>query len=90
MIKVDKAIQTALSHLVEIFGKEATANSVLLEEVDLNNLTKCWEVTFSFPARSKNNMTALQEFSGIPAREYKIVKIDSESGEFKGAKSRMF
>ena len=93
MLDVKEAVPKAVTLFNELFTKDKFIN-LTLEEVDLSEDDHYWLVTFSF-LRSKSTQTLsrnvlasslVQESTHI--RDYKTIKIDSETGKFISVKIR--
>jgi hypothetical protein len=78
MINVQEAIKKASSYLTTFYP---SVTNVRLEEVEITLDEKFWNITFSFDDASKSVMPFT-----ISNREYKIIKINTDSGEFKSMK----
>ena len=85
---VKEAVKSAITCIRELFESEKPSN-IGLEEVNFNENEKVWEVTIGF-SRSwdypRGIIAGLQE--PLPKRQYKVVKIDSNTGEVKSIKIR--
>lgn len=81
-IEVKKAVQLAKAQLSDIM--EVPATEVLLEEVELSDDGRFWLVTLSYPSPAPNPITV---FSGR-SREYRIVKLLADTGQFESIKIR--
>ena len=83
---VKLAVQTAKEHVAEIFADEPIEN-VGLEEVEFDELNKVWAVTIGFTrfwGRPRDNI-----FRALgTARDFKIVRIEDESGRVQSVKHR--
>jgi hypothetical protein len=79
-MNVKEAVKKAIEHVSDIFEPEQPQN-IGLEEVVFNEDENAWEVTvgFSRPWDHPKSVIATQSLN--PARQYKVVKIDNESGE---------
>jgi hypothetical protein len=78
------AVQQATSYFRDLFP---TAQDLRLEEVELSTDGKFWLVTFSF---AKPELNVFGAFVSNPARDYKVVKIEAETGIPQGVKMRLF
>ena len=86
---VREAAHAAKEYLIDLFDGEGITH-VGLEEVDFDEVTNEWKITigFSRPWDHKNVLTqALGE--GRPARSYKVVRINDESGAVISVKDRV-
>lgn len=88
-MNVKDAVKKAIDYIADIFESEHPEN-IGLEEVVLNENDNTWEVTVGFSRpwdHQKGGLLASMQ-SLNPQRQYKIVKIDNESGEVKSIKIR--
>ena len=88
VLDVKQAVQTAREHIADIFADESIRN-VGLEEVELNESDRVWEITigFSRPWSSPGGvMRALG--GGDAARTFKTVRIEDESGRVESVRHR--
>lgn len=80
MIDVKEAVRLANEHLVHLLGEDAVS-SVRLEEVELMRKEEMavsyWLITLSYLSNLSPSL-----ISGLAQRQYKIFKIDAETGEF--------
>jgi hypothetical protein len=83
MIDVKQAAQSASNFVTGLYS-DRTISDVRLEEVELSEDGRYWLITLSFPppASSVNSML------GIGRRDYKIFKVDRDSGEVLSMKIR--
>ena len=88
-MNVKDAVKKAIEYIADIFKSE-NPESIGLEEVILNEHENIWEVTIGFSRPwdypIMGLVTGLQ--AQRPKRQYKIVRIDNESGEVKSIKIR--
>ena len=88
-MNVKEAVKKAIEYVADVFESEHLQN-VGLEEVVLNDAEDAWEVTIGFSRPwdyPKGGLVAgLQPQN--PKRQYKIVRIDNESGNVKSIKIR--
>lgn len=87
-MNVKEAVKKAIAHVAEVFEDEKPTN-IGLEEVTLNEQEKVWEVTIGFSRPwdyPSGLVTTLQPQN--PKRQYKVVEIDNQTGEFKSIKIR--
>ncbi len=82
-IEVKKAVQVAKDYLSDIMPVPAT--EVLLEEVELSDDGRFWLITLSYPTPAPSPILML---SGRGNREYRVVKLLSETGQFESIKIR--
>lgn len=78
------AVQKALLYFQELFP---AAEDVRLEEVELSPDAQCWLITYSF---AKPELTIFGTRMTNPQRDYKVVKLDAQTGEPQGIKIRLF
>ncbi len=86
---VKEAAWTAKDYVLGLFAGEQVMN-VGLEEAEFDTLSDTWKITigFSRPWDQKNVLsTALGE--GRPARTYKVMRINNESGKVESLKDRL-
>jgi hypothetical protein len=84
MITVKEAVKIACEFLIEVLEDEQV-KEIRLEEVELAEDGRFWEVTLSFVARA----TPLAEELGIfCGREYKVVTVWAEDGNVRSMKIR--
>jgi hypothetical protein len=91
MIPVKDAVRTAASTLREVGEElgEPVGGDLRLEEVELTDDDKFWLVTFSFQLPEVHASAApLSNVFTIPRKRFKQVKLDAETGRFKGLKDR--
>ena len=84
-IDVKEAVRRATEYAVSLYAPEQLQD-LRLEEVELGD-DGFWYVTLGFlrqPASSLNPLLQMSRFQ----REYKVVKIDAQSGEVKALKMR--
>ncbi len=79
MIDVSSAISTARLYLESVFGPEGYRN-IRLEEAVLSDDDRFWQITFGFD-RSQLGGT-------IWKKDYKVVKIDAQTGQARGVQIR--
>jgi hypothetical protein len=85
MLTVTEAANAASSHLKKLFP---SAEKMLLEEVELSDDDQYWLITLSFFDPSyEATMAPIQNILGNP-RLYRIVKLNSASGEVRSVKIR--
>lgn len=76
MIDVKEAAKTASEYLTGLYSL-ASWDDVRLEEVELTEDEKYWLITLSYSDKKL-----------IPRREYKVFKIDAETGKVQAMKIR--
>ncbi|MCA1630377.1 MAG: hypothetical protein LC785_04065 [Acidobacteria bacterium] len=84
MIDVKQAAQLASDFIVGLYSDQ-TISDVRLEEIELSEDERHWLITLSFPSPVTSNVL------GLPVagrRQYKILKVDRESGEVLSMKIR--
>jgi len=91
MIEPKQAVQFALQNLFELLGTRELANDVegiQLEELELTDDSKDWDVTLSCPVKKPQNDDAATElppslarFIGTPRRKWMTLRIDSKDGK---------
>ena len=87
-MNVKDAVHKAIEYIADIFESEHLEN-IGLEEVCLNENDNIWEVTVGFSRSWDHPRSALLSVQSLnPKRQYKIVRIDNESGEVKSIKIR--
>lgn len=79
-MNVKEAVKKAIEYVSDIFEPEQPQN-IGLEEVVLNEDENAWEVTVGFSRPWDHPKSVLATQSLNPTRQYKVVKIDNESGE---------
>ena len=88
-MKVKDAVAQAKSYVADLFDEERLTN-IGLEEIELDAGVQQWIVTigFSRPWDQPRNSFAALATSPLPRRAYKVVRINSESGEVISVKNR--
>jgi hypothetical protein len=83
MLDVKQATKLATAYLINLYDQQlSTSDAVRLEEVELTEDGKYWLITLSFnPA----NPAAI---IFPPRREYKVFRINAETGELQSMKIR--
>ena len=86
---VKEAARTAKGYLVDLFADEEVKN-VGLEEIEFDPCSRMWKITigFSRPWDQKNVLGAAFG-EGRPARSYKVMRINNESGDVESLKDRL-
>lgn len=82
------AVKLAIEQVIDLFGRQDVLN-VALEEVDFNEDKDEWLVTVGFNRpwdMPKHQMLA--DLGAQSSRQYKVVRIDSDSGGVKAIKNR--
>lgn len=88
-MNVKEAVKIAIEYVADLFSSEKPEN-IGLEEVILNENDNSWEVTVGF-SRPWDHPKAgiIQTIQSLnPKRQFKVVKVDNESGEVKSIKMR--
>lgn len=83
MIDVKQAAQSASTFINGLYSGEMVSD-VRLEEVELSEDGKFWMITLSFPLPSSLGIVYL----GGGGRQYKLFKIDADTGEVLSMKIR--
>lgn len=90
-MNVKNAVNTAMEYVADIFRSENPKN-IGLEEVMFNERKKIWEVTVGFSRpwdyEISGPFLGFQQKQEHPKRQYKIVRIDDESGKIISIKIR--
>ena len=84
MLDVKQATLSATNHLVDLYPQMAR-DSIQLEEVELSDDEKYWFITLSYPLPSQISILNLP-----PKKEYKVFKIDSQTGQARSMRIRKF
>ncbi len=92
MIDVKEAIASA-KHAVSSFYEAENLVDLRLEEVELSDDERIWQITLGFYVLNINptqSPLAIAIVGGSKkyVREYKVFRIDAESGEFRSMKIR--
>jgi hypothetical protein len=91
MVDVKQAVAKAMDYLKDMY-KIDEFRDVLLEEVDLSEDNKFWNVTIGFTrvqeSTSGGPMATLIGESGEFKREYKVFRIDADNGDLRSMRSR--
>ncbi len=86
-----EAARTAKEHVADLYaGEEIT--DIGLEEVEFNDHSNDWVITIGFSRpwdRKINNLAATLERKQVPARSYKVVRIDDDDGRVTSLKDRL-
>jgi len=59
-----------------------------LEEVELSDDQQFWLITFSYPSDPAGMVSAIDMLAGRVPRAYKVVKLQSDTGDFVSVKIR--
>ncbi len=91
MVDVKEAVGKAMDYLKDMY-KIDQFKDVLLEEVDLSEDNKFWNVTIGFTRRQETTsggpMATLIGQSTEFKREFKVFQIDSENGALRSMRTR--
>lgn len=85
MLEVKEAVKVATDYIQALFA-ERQIPELRLEEVELSEDKKHWEVTLSFVVREPTAYLSLGD--AARSREYKVFKVDAESGQVQSMKIR--
>ena len=86
-MNVKDAVKTAIEYITDIFATEHPEN-IGLEEVFLNEPQGVWEVTVGFSRPWDHQKGGLLATVQALTRQYKIVRIDNQTGEVKSIRIR--
>jgi hypothetical protein len=91
MVDVKQAVSKAKGYLEDMYQIDQFKD-VLVEEVDLSEDNKYWNVTIGFTRRQESTsggpMATLIGQSAEFKREFKVFQIDAESGDLRSMRSR--
>ncbi|UCF99466.1 MAG: hypothetical protein JSV89_07980 [Spirochaetaceae bacterium] len=91
MVNVKAAVSKAMGYLKDMYQIEQFKD-VLLEEVDISEDNKYWNVTIGFTRRQESTsggpMATLIGQSTEFKREFKVFQIDAETGDLRSMRSR--
>ena len=91
MVDVKQAVARAMDYLRDMYQIDKFKD-VLLEEVDLSEDNKFWNVTIGFTrgqeTTSGGPMAVLVGQSSEFKREYKVFQIDAKTGDLRSMRSR--
>lgn len=88
MIDVKQAVQLAANYVKEMYEPQQLED-IRLEETEKTDDGSYWFITMSFERSTKRRRGKLHEFANQPPiRDYKILKINAESGEVQSMKIR--
>ena len=91
MVDVKQAVSKAMDYLRDMYQIDQFKD-VMLEEVDLSEDNKYWNVTIGFTRRQESTsggpMATLIGQSTEFKREYRVFQIDAESGDLRSMRSR--
>jgi len=87
MIDVKQATEIARSQLIELLGKQEIADekNITLEEFELTNNGKHWNITLGYPVRETRPLPKLSRELALlmhePRRKFKTFTIDTKEGK---------
>jgi hypothetical protein len=91
VVNVKQAVARAMDYLKDMYQIDQFKD-VMLEEVDLSEDNKYWNVTVGFTRRQETTsggpMATLIGQSEEFKREYRVFQIDAESGDLRSMRSR--
>jgi hypothetical protein len=92
-INVVEAVTAANGYLQDVKDMmKIQFESLRLEEVELSEDQREWLITLGFDipikSNSMNSLTSMMGTNSVYQREYKLFKVDSETGEVKSMKIR--
>ncbi|GEM83266.1 MAG: hypothetical protein N2Z75_01680 [Meiothermus sp.] len=85
MLEVKEAVKIATEYIQTLFS-ERQIPELRLEEVELSPDNQFWEVTLSFVVREPTAYLSLGD--AARTREYKIFRINAETGQVQSMKIR--
>jgi hypothetical protein len=85
MLEVKEAVKIATEYIQTLF-QERQIPELRLEEVELSPDNQFWEVTLSFVVREPTAYLSLGD--AARTREYKIFRINAETGQVQSMKIR--
>ena len=85
MLEVKEAVKIATDYIQSLFS-EKQIPELRLEEVELSTDQKFWEVTLSFVVREPTAYLSLGDAAG--SREYKVFRVNAETGQVQSMKIR--
>ncbi|KIN79135.1 hypothetical protein [Sulfitobacter mediterraneus] len=81
-LSAKQAVEAAFEHFNELYGSQKLRN-LLLEGIRYDELLNSWDVTIGFDiGREKIGQLNLLEKNWEPVREFRIVKLRADNGEF--------
>jgi hypothetical protein len=84
MVDIKQAAQAASNFIIGLYSDQ-TISDMRLEEVELSEDERYWLITLSFSSPVTSNVLG---FPVVGRRQYKILKVDRESGEVLSMKIR--
>lgn len=91
MITIKQSVENSISFLKDMYPESNSFQDILLEEAEFSDDKKFWFITIGFDRLKKNEKSALLRTIEITPsfhREYKIFKVDANSGEVISMKIR--
>lgn len=85
MLEVKEAVKVATEYIQTLFT-EKQIPELRLEEVELSQDSQFWEVTLSFVVREPTAYLSLGD--AARSREYKIFRVNAETGQVQSMKIR--
>jgi len=85
-MEVTEAIQRALTFIQTVI-KDNRVGSMLLEEVELSEDSRYWLITISLPSPVASGALFVGN-AGRQERDYKVVRIDAQTGKVESIKMR--
>ena len=82
MVDVKQAVQIALQHFQELF--QDSCENIRLEEIEFSDDERFWYVTIGYDPP----VSGLIALAGKEIRQYKLFKIDAETGKMASVKIR--
>ena len=85
MIDVKQATKIAAECFTNLYDEQLTPANIQLEEVELTEDSKYWLITLSYPRANSHPLG-----SPLPTKtkEYKVFRINAETGELQSMKIR--
>lgn len=86
MITIKQSVENSILFLKDMYPESNSFQDILLEEAEFSDDKKFWFITIGFDRLKKDTLRAM----GITSfqREYKIFKVDANSGEVISMKIR--
>lgn len=85
MLEVKEAVKVATEYIQTLFA-EKQIPELRLEEVELSQDSQFWEVTLSFVTREPTAYLSLGD--AARTREYKVFRVNAETGQVQSMKIR--
>jgi len=85
MLDVKEAVRVATEYIQTLFS-EKQIPELRLEEVEMSEDGKFWDVTMSFVVREATAYLSLGD--SAKTREYKVFKVNAETGQVQSMKIR--